>query len=178
MLSCALSCRTVCWHTYFSEMAHLNINQEWIHIKSVKKTKRDYRVYQKQFRVQADTGLWPRVSYSGGWGNYPRHEFDKGGYPPPPINLSFLEKAFLVFENLITLTNLKWNFMHLKMLRCVFNSDVKGGNLMASGGQTKVTVTVHHHLWIPRWHPMGKRLVPISTTRPIFNSALAGEIRI
>jgi hypothetical protein len=37
---------------------------------------------------------------------------------------------------------------------CVFNSDVIGGNLMASGGQTKVTVTFDHHLWILRWHTM------------------------
>jgi hypothetical protein len=50
------------------------------------------------------------------------------------------------------------------MWRCVFNSVVLGGNLMASGGQTKVKVTVDHHLWILRWCKKRKRLVPILAT--------------
>jgi hypothetical protein len=29
---------------------------------------------------------------------YPQHKFDMGGYPPPPINLSFLEICFLVLK--------------------------------------------------------------------------------
>jgi peptidyl-tRNA hydrolase len=41
------------------------------------------------------------------------------------------------------------------MWRCVFNSDVIVGNVMASKrGQTKVTVTVDHHLSILQWRPI------------------------
>jgi hypothetical protein len=43
-----------------------------------------------------------RVSYSGGGGFTPGMNLTWGGYPPPPINWSFLGILFSGFENLIT----------------------------------------------------------------------------
>jgi hypothetical protein len=56
---------------------------------------------------------------------------------------------------------MRWSVHTSKIWRCVFNSDVRG-NLRVSGGQTKVTVTVGHHLWILRWRQKRRTSVPIS----------------
>jgi hypothetical protein len=58
-----------------------------------------------------------------GGGIYPRHEFDMGG-GYLRHQLEFFGKFFSGFENLITLTNFKWNFKafgsrikHFKVLK-------------------------------------------------------------